>query len=42
MKYGRMEREHYKGEKPKQNLTNAKALPMELPEGRQSPYHRLD
>ena len=27
---------------PKQDLTNAKDQPMELPEGRESPYHRLD
>ena len=31
-----------KGKNPKQGLTNAKDLPMELPEGRESPYHRLD
>ena len=31
-----------KGKSPKQGLTSAKDLPMELPEGRKSPYHRLD
>ena len=31
-----------RGKSPKQGLTNAKDLPMELPEGRESPYHRLD
>ena len=31
-----------KGKSPKQGITNAKDLPMELPEGRESPYHRLD
>ena len=31
-----------KGKSPKQGLTRAKDLPMELPEGRVSPYHRLD
>ena len=31
-----------KGKRPKQGLTNAKDLPMELPDGRESPYHRLD
>ena len=31
-----------KGKILKQGLTNAKDLPMELPEGRESPYHRLD
>ena len=31
-----------KGKSPKQGLTNAKDLPKELPEGRESPYHRLD
>ena len=31
-----------KGKSPKQDLTNAKDLPMELPEGRKSPYHRLN
>ena len=34
MKYGRKERGHYKGEKFKQVRTNAKDLPMELPESR--------
>ena len=41
MKYERKERGH-KGESPKQGLTSAKDLPMELPEGRESPYHWLD
>ena len=41
MKYGRKERGHYKGGSPKQGLTNAKDLPIELPEGRKSPYHRF-
>ena len=27
---------------PKQDLTSAKDLTIELPEGRESPYHRLD
>ena len=31
-----------KGKSPKQGLTNVKDLPMELPEGREFPYHRLD
>ena len=31
-----------KGKNPKQGLTNAKDQPMELSEGRESPYHRLD
>ena len=31
-----------KGKSPKQGLTNAKDLPMEFPDGRESPYHRLD
>ena len=31
-----------KRKSPNQGLTNAKDLPMELPEGRQSPYHILD
>ena len=30
------------GKSPKQDLTNAKDLPMELPEGRKCPYYRLD
>ena len=41
MKYGKMERED-EGESPKQGLTNAKDLTIELPERRESPYHRLD
>ena len=31
-----------KGKSPKQGLTSAKDLTIELPEGRESPYHRLD
>ena len=31
-----------KGRRPKQDLTNGKDLTIELPEGRESPYHRLD
>ena len=31
-----------RGESPEQGLTSAKDLPIELPEGRESPYHRLD
>ena len=38
MKYGGKERGH-KGKSTKQDLTNAKNLPIELPEGRESPYH---
>ena len=30
------------GKSPKQNLTSAKDLTIELPDGRESPYHRLD
>ena len=30
------------GKSRKQGLTNSKDLPMELFEGRESPYHRLD
>ena len=30
------------GESPKQDLTSAKNLTVELPEERESPYHRLD
>ena len=29
-------------ESPKQGLINTKDLPIELPEGHESPYHRLD
>ena len=29
------------GKSPKQGLTYTKDLPIELPEGRDSPYHRL-
>ena len=31
-----------KGKSPKQSLTCAKDLNIELSEGRESPYHRLD
>ena len=31
-----------KEKSPKQALTSAKDLTIELPEGRESPYHRLD
>ena len=31
-----------KGQTPKQGLTNAKDLLIELPERRESPYHRID
>ena len=31
-----------KGKSSKQGLTNAKDVTIELPEGRGSPYHRLD
>ena len=31
-----------KAESPKQGLTSAKDITIELPEGRESPYHRLD
>ena len=31
-----------KGKSPKKGLTNAKDPPMELPEGRDSLYHRLN
>ena len=30
------------GKSPKQGIINAKDLPIELPEGCESPYHRLD
>ena len=39
MKYGRNERSKEKS--AERSLTNAKDLTMELPEGRESPYHRL-
>ena len=32
----------HEGEKFKQGLTSAKDLTIELPDGRESPYHRLD
>ena len=41
MKYGRNVAT-IRGESPKQGLTSAKDLPIELSEGRESPYHRLD
>ena len=31
-----------KGKSPKQGLISAKDLTIELPEGRESPYHGLD
>ena len=31
-----------KGKNPKQDLTSAKNLTIELPEGHESPYHSLD
>ena len=31
-----------KGKIPEKGLTRAKELTIELPEGRESPYHRLD
>ena len=31
-----------KGKSSKQDLTSVKDLTIELPEGRESPYHRLD
>ena len=31
-----------RGKSPKQGLTSAKNLPIELLEGRESPYNRLD
>ena len=42
MKYERKEHGHYKGKSPKQGLTSAEDLTMELREGRESPYHRLN
>ena len=42
MKYERKERGYYRGKSPKQGLTRAKNLVIEHPEGRESPYHRLD
>ena len=39
---GRKERGHYKGKSPKQGLTSAKDLSIELPEERESPYYKLD
>ena len=42
MKCGRKERGHYRGKSPKQDLTSAKGLTIELPEGRESPYYRID
>ena len=31
-----------KGKRPKQSLTSANDIIVELPEGHESPYHRLD
>ena len=31
-----------RGKSPKQNLTSAKDQTIELHEGRESPYHRID
>ena len=31
-----------KGKSPKQGLTSAEDLTIDLPEGREYPYHRLD
>ena len=31
-----------RGKSPKQGMTSAKELTIELPEGRESPYNRLD
>ena len=31
-----------KGKCPKQDLTSSEGQPIGLPEGRESPYHRLD
>ena len=43
MKYGRKERVHYKGEKSQTRPNYSdKDLAIELPEGRESPYDRLD
>ena len=41
MKYERKKRGH-EGKRPKQDLTNAKDLTIELPEGRESSYDRFD
>ena len=42
MKYGKNDRGHYRGESLKQGLTSARDLSIELFEGRESLYHRLD
>ena len=42
MKYGRKEPGNYKGESPKQGLTSAKDLTIELHKERESPYQLLD
>ena len=42
MKYGRKELGIIRGGSPKQGLNSAKDLTIELPEGSESPYHRLD
>ena len=39
---GRKERGHKLKKNPKKDPTSAKDLTIELPEGRASPYHRLD
>ena len=31
-----------RGRNPKQSLTSTEDLTVELPDGRESPYHRLD
>ena len=42
MKSVRKEHGVLKGKVLEQGLTSAKDLPIELPEGQKSPYHRLD
>ena len=42
MKYGRKEKGTIRRKSYKQDLTSAKDLTMELSDGRESPYHRLD
>ena len=41
MKYRRKERGNYKGESPKQGLTSAKDLTIEISEGRDWKYNLL-
>ena len=41
MKYGRRN-VGKKRKNPKQDLTSANDLTIEIPDGRKSPYHRLD